>query len=224
MKKIICIIAIISLLVVHISASKSETTYTDVKEGDWYYNSIINQDDCLNGFPDGSFRPNENLTREQMAMILYKWKGNGEKYNSYHFKDVVPNSWYADAVEWMYQKGYTAGISETEFGVGRCITRQDLVVMVYNVNYELWHNHPDYKYDWAKEIPNKFKDKNEISDYAMPAFYLACNIVAIDDHYMHVYTSAPPIIKGDNNGMLRPKAFCTRAEAAVILSRAKVVH
>jgi len=223
MKKIICILMVFLLAALHVNAAETTPSYTDVKESYWYYHYVIWADGWMNGFPDGSFRPNENLTREQIAMILYKWEGHGEKYDSYHFKDVKADSWYADAVEWMYRNGFTAGISETKFGVGNYITRQDLVVMIFNVNYEMWHNHY-VKYEWAKEIPNKFKDKDEISDYAIPAFYLACNWIAIDDTYMHVYTNLPPILNGDNNSLLRPKDLCTRAEAAVILSRAKSIY
>jgi len=47
-------------------------TYSDVTNDKWYYHYIISasQAGFLNGYPDGTFRPGEKITREQIAVII----------------------------------------------------------------------------------------------------------------------------------------------------------
>lgn len=46
--------------------------FTDVTEKDWFYEDVLTSLDngYITGFPDGSFRPRENFTRQQMCVIL----------------------------------------------------------------------------------------------------------------------------------------------------------
>ena len=53
--------------------------FSDVKKGDWYsgYIGSAKQLGLINGYPDNTFKPNSNITREEAAMIIY----NGAKAN-----------------------------------------------------------------------------------------------------------------------------------------------
>ncbi len=51
-----------------------ESTYSDVKTGDWYYNAVVwaTEAGVVNGMGDGTFAPNDNITRQEMATMLYR--------------------------------------------------------------------------------------------------------------------------------------------------------
>ena len=46
------------------------------------------------------------------------------------FADVKADAYYAGAVEWAHGAGIVKGMTETEFGVGKPVTREDVVVML----------------------------------------------------------------------------------------------
>lgn len=81
--------------------------FTDVAAGKWYTDAVVwaSQKGIVKGYEDGSFRPDEDVTREQMAAIMYRyaaWAG----YNTgiaagLPFSDSADISSYAKtAVEW----------------------------------------------------------------------------------------------------------------------------
>ena len=74
------------------------------------------------------------ITRELAAQTLYEMAGkpdvSGQKSR---FKDVIPGTWYENAVIWGEKNAICIGfpdISSDTFGVGKWITRQDLVLML----------------------------------------------------------------------------------------------
>lgn len=196
----------------------AENYFEDLHPNGWYLEGIQY---CYNrGFMEGMgnyrFDPNSPLTREQVAMVMYKYLRADETYTTYSFKDVVPGAWYADAVEWMYQKGYTKGVGNDMYGVGRNVTRQDLMTLVYNAvfrDYEVKYFLGEYN---IKGGIKSFSDVNDISDYAYNAFRFAVEVY--DSPMCRGPGEIKPILYGDN-GKLKPKAICTRAEAAAIFQR-----
>lgn len=192
--------------------------FDDLSPGGWYLYGIQY---CFGGgFMEGMgnyrFDPNALLTREQVAMMLYKYLKADETYTTYSFDDVVPGAWYADAVEWMYQNGYTKGINSREYGVGNYVTRQDMITLIYNVVFR------DYKDEyWLGQYHIKggiksFSDIDNISGYAYEAMRFAVEVC--DSSMCRGVGEIYPILYGDD-GMLRPRDTCTRAEAAAILQR-----
>ena len=53
----------------------SGTSFSDVTAGAWYADAVAwaNANGIVNGYADGSFAPNEAVTREQLAAILYRY-------------------------------------------------------------------------------------------------------------------------------------------------------
>lgn len=56
-------------------AVSGESVFTDVPDGKWYSNAIkwANQQGIVAGFDDRSYRPNKGITRQELALILYKY-------------------------------------------------------------------------------------------------------------------------------------------------------
>jgi len=94
-------------------------TFTDVKAGAYYEKAVIwaEKNGIVNGYGDGRFGPDDNITREQMAAILYrysKFKGYdvsvGENTNILSYKDALSISEYAvPAMQWACGAGLIRG-------------------------------------------------------------------------------------------------------------------
>ena len=92
--------------------------YSDVA-GKWYAASAswATYSGYINGFPDGTFRGDDNITREQLAVILYRYAGspsvsefvNTPIYGYYDYTDISPYAW--TAMYWAINSGilYTDG-------------------------------------------------------------------------------------------------------------------
>ncbi len=223
MKRVFIVILVVIMLTSNLTfithAQDRTSPFVDVKETDWYYSSVerVYNLKIMKGVGNGIFAPHDKLTREQAAVILYQWEGNNEIYTSYSFDDVKAGSWYANAVEWLYQNNFTSGISENLYGVGLYITKQDFISLIYRVYQTTWeevkeNGEPIYLVSGGLE---KFRDRDMIADYAKKPMLFACRISYISTNYSFVEIPQP-IIVGHNN-LLNPQKHCTRAEAATIL-------
>ncbi len=93
-------------------------TFSDVKEGVWYAKAVLwaAEKGYVNGYPNGTFAPNNKITREQIATILYRYAGSPavEKDLS-SFPDADEISSYAKAaMEWAVSKELINGLKSGE--------------------------------------------------------------------------------------------------------------
>ena len=93
-------------------------TFTDVHTGDWYAEAVnwAASEGIVAGFEDGTFRPNDPITREQMAAILYnyaQWKGYdvSARADLSRYSDQ-PSEWAEDVSRWAVAEGLLTGITE----------------------------------------------------------------------------------------------------------------
>lgn len=83
----------------------------------------------IQGFPDGTFKPNASVTRAQMATMLARFLTNGEiPTASATFKDTK-NHPSKDAIELMKEIGLFNGITDTTFNPNGTITRAQMAVV-----------------------------------------------------------------------------------------------
>lgn len=89
------------------------STFTDVAEGQWYSDAIAwaQETKVVDGVAADKFAPNDNVTREQLATILWRYAGKPEaKADLSDFEDVESISGYAlDAMNWAVEAGILAG-------------------------------------------------------------------------------------------------------------------
>lgn len=82
-----------------------KSTYSDVKTGDWYYDAVVwaTEAGVVNGMGDGTFAPNDNITRQEMATMLYRLakaeKVEEDKLASFPDAASVAD-WAKDAMNW----------------------------------------------------------------------------------------------------------------------------
>ena len=95
--------------------------FTDVASGKWYTDAVTWAvlNDLVNGYADGTFQPNADITRQELAVILWRLaKQMGMDVTSdsavllnFTDRDEIA-SWAAEAVAWAYQCGILGGYSD----------------------------------------------------------------------------------------------------------------
>lgn len=87
-------------------------SFADVPEGYWAKQPIENTSTVglINGYPDGSFRPGNELTRAELATLMIRAMGGELKGQAQaSFKDVAPNFWAARYIEEAKRLGLIKG-------------------------------------------------------------------------------------------------------------------
>lgn len=117
---------------------EGDTDFTDVTDDYWSAKAIawaVNNG-VVNGFEDGTFRPDENMTREQMAAILQNFasqmgldvSASGDLSN---FTDIPEGEyWSRDALAWAYAEGLLAGTSDSTMDPAGQASRAQIAVIM----------------------------------------------------------------------------------------------
>lgn len=154
----------------------------------------------VGGYPDGTFRPNEQITRAQFAAMLVRALKIVEfPDDAAVFRDVPRNAWYRGAVGAAVSAGLVVGYSERIFGPNDPITREQMAVMLTRAV-------------GAGYIPavsddktlDGYRDINDIALWARPSVSI---MVKYD------------LMKGRTENQFAPQGTTTRAEAATVLLR-----
>ncbi|NLY08593.1 MAG: Cna B-type domain-containing protein [Tissierellia bacterium] len=106
------------------------SNYSDVKEGAWYYNYIgyLTKYNVINGYPDGSFRPDNFITRAEFAKVASmfdKLSGGGSS-----FSDVASSHWAKKYIDSAYNKGWVKGYPDGTFRPERNLSRAETVTII----------------------------------------------------------------------------------------------
>ena len=177
--------------------------FDDVKAKQWYSESI--RYCAQHGYMDGTgyrlFDADATLTREMFIKILFNISDDTEFdfTDDIPYTDVVKGSWYESAVGWAHLTGITSGMSETEFGVGRAITRQELVTMLYS-----YSKYREYNLDIREDALPQFEDRDDIANWAYTALSWA---------------NDRGIVSGTSPVTVSPRKTAQRMEAAAIIER-----
>ena len=175
--------------------------FSDISDFEWARESIeyLFKKGVVSGRGDNRYEPADNVNREEfLKMALASMDIAKEAPKDREFEDVVKDSWYAGYVNAALNKGITSGLSETRFGIGEKITRQDASVMVYRALDSL------DLIDETAEFSADFKDADSISGYASKAV---------------AYMRQKEILSGYEDNTFRPLSYITRAESAIVIRK-----
>lgn len=117
--------------------TRATYTYTDVAEGDWYYENIryVTENGIMNGVTGNRFAPKETLSRAMSVTILYRLAGEPSVSGTHSFADVKSEEWYSDAVAWAYENKITTGKSAAFFAPNDDVTRAEFVSFLCRYAY-----------------------------------------------------------------------------------------
>ena len=155
----------------------------------------------ISGFPDGTFRPQESVTRAEFVALLNRVnRCDSEGGALKSFSDVEKGEWYYDDIMRAAKRGAIAGYPDQHFGPDDPIMRQDVCVIISKcipspVNSDL-------------SSADRFIDKDEIADYAIHSVAAAAEL---------------GIVNGRPDGTLAPQEHITRADAVIVLNNAYVL-
>ncbi|SHJ13340.1 S-layer homology domain-containing protein [Desulfofundulus thermosubterraneus] len=109
--------------------------FKDVRPGDWFYREVAAAVSAgyVGGYEDGTFRPNQPITRQEAASIISRLLNleSGEASVLGKFKDAGRiGSWARGSVAAVVARGLMGGYSDGTFGPAMSITRAETVVVL----------------------------------------------------------------------------------------------
>lgn len=120
--------------------STSVASFTDVASGAYYANAVAwaNANGIVSGYGSGKFGPNDKVTREQLAAILYRYAqykkydvSVGEDTNILSYDDAQSISSYAiPAIQWACGAGVVTGKSGSKLDPKGNATRAEVAAML----------------------------------------------------------------------------------------------
>lgn len=119
--------------------SDSAKSFSDLKENSWYSEAveIATSNGIINGYPDGTFKPNNPITRAEASAIIsnsnnLNQEDNLKKLdNVKEFNDISKNHWYYNSVMLCRLFDIISGYPDGSFRPGNNITRAEAFVMIY---------------------------------------------------------------------------------------------
>jgi len=179
---------------------ETKVTFSDISSVPWAREAIetLAAKGVISGPGDGTFRPNNKVTRAEFIKMLMKALELVDEEAVCTFSDVKEGAWYYQLIATAQKLSIVNGKGDGTFGVNDEILRQDMAVMIYRAAQVIGINLSN----GASVEP--FTDEAEISGYAKEA------VAAMQK---------AGIINGIGDGRFAPKKNATRAEAAVIIYR-----
>lgn len=176
--------------------TEEKPLFGDLTEAEWARDAVmfLNRAGIVSGYEDGSFRPNNLVTREEFAKLAVTAAGLGTSGYDGGFADVSASDWFAGFIASASQKNLIGGIGGGMFGTGSHVTREDAACIIFRTL--------NYKGLCLEIKENTFADADDTSAYAQDAIGTL---------------SANKIINGMGDNMFAPKNNLTRAESAMLI-------
>ena len=179
------------------------TTLSDI-QGNWAQSFItaLAARGIIQGFPDGTFRPDAPVTRAEFAAMIGKAFQKNPVREAISFVDVPPNYWATGAIQSAYQTGFLAGYPNNVFMPSQEISRVQVLVSLTN-GLGL-----SAKAESAGVLDASFQDAAQIPDYARTPVAAA--------------TENRLVVNYPNVALLNPNQVATRADVAAFIYQALV--
>ena len=184
------------LLAVSIQASALAATPWDVQRH-WTGNAVntLIANGVMAGYPDGRFRPDHALTREEAASVfaaILQKSGEEPPAETVGFPDIEAGRWSQEAVGYLAAKGILQGDENGLFQPTKTMSRQELAAMLYN-----------YVKDWGlpEKEPVNLTDLGE--SYAQEAVWKICAYGILGGYEDNTFRPSQPVTRGE-----AAAAFC----------------
>lgn len=157
------------------------------------YIAVLSERGTIGGFPDGTFKPDDGITRAQFAAIAVKALGLPDAGRPANFKDVSAKYWANKAISTVSDAGLVTGFPDGTFRPEDKITRAQALVIL------------------AKALPgaagtsselSRYGDGSEVPLWALPSVAKAAQ--------------AGIVVNYPDPQKIRPTSLATRAEVAAL--------
>lgn len=188
----------LSLLLLSLCASSAfaqsfDNSFLDISSSYVYYDAIsyLKERGVINGYPDGTFRPNNTLKRSELAKIVVISSNIPSVSERQCFPDLDPTQWYAEYVCAAKASGLVKGYVDGTFKPSRDISRAEAIKIVAEAE----------DFDLDMSFSEKFSDALEI------------------DWFYKYVNSAKSLGVLPFSSFLDPGKFITRAEFSEVYAR-----
>jgi S-layer homology domain len=186
-----------------VTPTYAQTSFSDVSSNYWGSQFIqqLSQRGVIAGFPDGTFRPEEPVTRAQFAAMINKAFNKSAQRPAINFNDVPSNFWAYNAIRQAYTIGFLSGYPGNQFRPNQAIPREQVLVSLANgLGYATTGN--------VETTLQYFNDASSISGYARSP------IAAATDRRI--------VVNYPNVKFLNPTVTASRAQVAAFIYQALV--
>lgn len=122
-----------AMLVRALDLKAGNSSFPDVTENDWYYSAVsaAKSAGIIDGFEDGTFRPDSNVTNEQLITILSRYLiANGEDVPQIQLPYSDYSPWAEEYIKLAYEKGIAMSYDDNTFKGEKYAQRGDCAVMI----------------------------------------------------------------------------------------------
>ena len=110
--------------------------FSDVGADDWFYDYTMKMDGIINGYPDGTFRPNDNITRQDAAVIICRTlEKMGFDINTEEADGFTDSAEFADyslkSALYLKGEGIISGMTDGSFKPNAYAARAEAAEIIY---------------------------------------------------------------------------------------------
>ena len=175
---------------------KVSEAFSDVPSSAWYYNNVMQAaaNGIVSGYPDGTFKPGNSVTRRDFAIMLTQMLGVSNDGTAVSPFIDVDDDYGVVSIAYCKAHNIISGYDDGTFKPDATITRQEAASMIVKAM------------GVSKASEELYPDDSTIAGWAKDAVYKA---------------KAAGLMKGyEEDGTFRPTGKITRAEAASIMVNA----
>lgn len=170
--------------------------FTDLPDTHWAKDNILElvARKIIEGYPDGTVKPDAQITRAEMAVVIVKSIGLEPVANpELKFKDAKDiGAWAAGYVQAAVDNGIIVGYEDNTFRPANNLTREEMVVMVLKA----------YLYEASDKVDLDFTDTKDIGSWSIGYVAKAVEL---------------GFVKGYPDNTFKAKNSVTRAESATVI-------
>ncbi|WP_035985054.1 S-layer homology domain-containing protein [Leptolyngbya sp. KIOST-1] len=195
----------VAVVTLPLPAQAQTTQFNDVGSNYWARPFIENlaSEEIIAGFPDGTFRPDQPVTRAQFAAIVRNAFQQPLDRTAPRFTDVPNNYWASAAIADAYSQGFLSGYPNGAFQPETQIPRVQVLVALAN---GLGYN-PSGS---VNEVLGVYRDRGQIPEYGQGPVAAA--------------TQNRLVVNYPNIDVLGPQRTATRADVAAFIYQALVAQ
>lgn len=159
----------------------------------------------VEGYGDGIYGPNDQMTRGQFVTILWRYAGSPEPKGKASFTDLEPqHTYYHKAVAWAEENGVVNGMGGGKFEPRGSVTREQIATTLFRMQ----GGQSGGELMFTGIYDDAFTDSANVSDWAKAAVYWAI--------YQEIWCAADSTEVGT---VLNSRSPSNRAQIAVMMTR-----
>ena len=191
---------LVTCMVVALAATAFAASYTDT-DGHWAEEAIERWTslDIVKGYDDGEYKPENDLTRGQAAVIFARLLKLEKKADITNFTDVAADAYYADAIAQVVARGIMNGKSSSSMDPEGPLTREEFFTMLVRA----------IGLPVEEKSEKTFSDENKVSDWAAGSINALVNA---------------GYVQGYENGTIRPENDIKRSEIVALFHQTVVAY